>query len=114
MIRYKNYILWPDKVEKRHFVRFFLSVVGVLFVIRLLFPSVMTRVVRMLSPDKPETAVVDTIMQQTQVADSVLLAPLTLHPDLLAGADGQKLLELYLQGRTAATQKLDQIREFAS
>ena len=30
------------------------------------------------------------------------------------GADGQKLLELYLQGRTAATQKLDQIREFAS
>ena len=48
MIRYKNYILWPDKVEKRHFVRFFLSVVGVLFVIRLLFPSVMTRVVRML------------------------------------------------------------------
>ena len=29
------------------------------------------------------------------------------------GADGQKLLELYLQGRAAAEQKLDQLREIA-
>ncbi len=29
------------------------------------------------------------------------------------GADGQKLLELYLQGRTAAEQKLEQLQEFA-
>ena len=29
------------------------------------------------------------------------------------GADGQKLLELYLQGRTAAMQRLDQLREIA-
>ena len=29
------------------------------------------------------------------------------------GATGEKLLDLYLQGRTAALQKLDQLRDFA-
>ncbi len=90
MIRYKNHILWPDKIEKRHFVRFFLGVVGVLFVVRLLFPSVVTRVARMLSGERSEVAVVDTIMEQARLTDSVLLAPLYLHRDLMAGANGQK------------------------
>ena len=90
MIRYKNYILWPDKIGKRHFVRFFLGVVGVLFVVRLLFPSVVTRVARMLSGERSEVAVVDTIMEQARLTDSVLLAPLYLHRDLMAGANGQK------------------------
>ena len=81
------------RIRKKHFVYTFFGIILILFIIRLIFPSVLrktqkTEEVTVQAPSTEEES--DTIDLQSQKADAILFSPHRLHPDLKAGAKAPK------------------------
>ena len=71
------------KLRKQHFVLTFFVIVFVLFIIRLLFPSVRDKVVSVLPiPITATTPATNSVQQHDLLVDSLLRAPHRIHTDL--------------------------------
>ena len=69
------------KLRKKHFVLTFFVIVFVLFIIRLLFPSVRDKVVSALPiPITATTPATNSVQQHDLLVDSLLRAPHRIHP----------------------------------
>ena len=69
------------KFEKKHFVRTFMVIVLVLFVLRLIFPEWVRPLVKMIAPSS-QTATIDTVEMASLRADSLLQGAHELPQDL--------------------------------
>jgi hypothetical protein len=80
------------RIRKKHFIYAFFGIVFILFLIRLIFPSVLRKIVS--APEQPVQtafkAAPDSIDRQVAIADSFLLAPRTLQADLSIHATDSK------------------------
>lgn len=83
---------FPHRIRKKHYIYTFFIIVFLLFLIRLIFPSIRAHLTKeevVYTPDS-FTEAPDSISLQAKVADSILQQPHRLHSDLTIHATGQK------------------------
>ncbi len=84
---------FPFRIRKKHYTYFFFGIVFILFLVRLIFPSITHPVISLTAnteETKKEKAVVDSITHHGLFTDSLLKAPHRLHSDLTLSGKGNK------------------------